>query len=156
MNLSGEVIGICTAKLGGQHVSGISFAIPIDSAWQVIRQLRRYRNVRRPYIGMKFFSNQPAPRTDRLGRRFPLGLLCCVLLVFVSLGEVDPEAAVVEVQLAHAAGVHLRDKLHGNGPVEGAAAKGAADAAVAPVRRQAVRGAEVVARDRGLSRQSAR
>ena len=35
MNIQGEVVGINTAKLGGQHVSGISFAIPIDTAWQV-------------------------------------------------------------------------------------------------------------------------
>ena len=73
MNLSGEVIGICTAKLGGQHVSGISFAIPIDSAWQVIRQLKRYRNVKRPYIGMKFYTNQQGSGSSRRGSRGFLG-----------------------------------------------------------------------------------
>lgn len=69
VNLNGEVIGINTAKLGGQHVSGISFAIPIDSAWQVIRQLKRYRNVKRPYIGMRFYAKQPSGSGARPGRR---------------------------------------------------------------------------------------
>lgn len=62
MNLRGEVVGINTAKLGGQHVSGISFAIPMDTAWQVVQQLMQHRNVRRPYLGIKFVSEAlPSP-----------------------------------------------------------------------------------------------
>ena len=60
VNLRGEVIGINTAKLGGQHVSGISFAIPIDTAWAVIQQLRAYGNVRRPFLGIRFHSTGEA------------------------------------------------------------------------------------------------
>jgi S1-C subfamily serine protease len=62
VNLRGEVIGINTAKLGGNLVTGISFAIPIDVAWQVIHQLRSYGNVRRPYLGIKFVRNSSTRR----------------------------------------------------------------------------------------------
>lgn len=64
--MNGEVIGINTAKLGGNLVSGISFAIPMDIAWQVIQQLRKYGNVRRPYLGIKFVTSN---RLTRYGRR---------------------------------------------------------------------------------------
>ena len=51
INLDGEVIGINTMKVKGSD--GISFAIPIDTAAQVIRQLRQNRRVIRPYVGLK-------------------------------------------------------------------------------------------------------
>ena len=35
---------------------GISFAIPIDTAAQVIKQLKRHKKVIRPYIGTKAYS----------------------------------------------------------------------------------------------------
>jgi HtrA serine peptidase 2 len=45
VNLDGEVIGINTMKVQQVGVAGISFAIPIDTATQVIEQLRRSRKV---------------------------------------------------------------------------------------------------------------
>lgn len=51
VNLDGEVIGINTMKLAGGS-AGISFAIPIDVASQVIRQLMTNRKVIRPYVGL--------------------------------------------------------------------------------------------------------
>lgn len=36
-----------------QGSSGISFAIPIDTAYQIIRQLQTNKKVIRPYLGMK-------------------------------------------------------------------------------------------------------
>ena len=35
------------------NASGISFAIPVDTVSQVVKQLKTYRRVVRPYIGMK-------------------------------------------------------------------------------------------------------
>jgi len=58
VDLEGRVIGINTMKVAG---AGISFAIPIDTAWHVIRQLRDNRRVVRPYLG---FSMVNATRTD--------------------------------------------------------------------------------------------
>lgn len=58
VNLDGEVIGINVAKLGGQLVTGISFAIPIDTAMQIVEQLRSKGRVQRPYIGMRFVQHR--------------------------------------------------------------------------------------------------
>jgi len=52
VSLRGEVIGINTAKLGGPHVSGISFAIPMDTAWPVIQQLMAYGNGTEGWCGL--------------------------------------------------------------------------------------------------------
>lgn len=88
VNLDGEVIGINTAKLGGGNVSGISFAIPIDTAWQVIKQLRVNKRVVRPYIGMRFqtvLTGDPGmhrgrPHMIRGGHMASRSALSCILL----------------------------------------------------------------------------
>lgn len=51
VNLSGEVVGINTAIY--PFAQGIGFAIPINTAKNVIEQLRQYGRVRRPFIGVK-------------------------------------------------------------------------------------------------------
>ena len=52
INSDGKVIGINTLKLSGTGVEGIGFAIPINSAIDVINQLKDYQKVLRPYIGI--------------------------------------------------------------------------------------------------------
>lgn len=52
INSDGKVIGINTLKLSGTGVEGIGFAIPINSATDVISQLRDHQKVLRPYIGI--------------------------------------------------------------------------------------------------------
>lgn len=51
VNLDGDVIGINVMK--AQGVDGISFAIPINTAKEVIKQLRMKRKVVRPRLGIK-------------------------------------------------------------------------------------------------------
>lgn len=51
INLDGEVIGISAMKLKG--VDGISFAIPIDTAIQIIDQLKGRKRVIRPFVGLR-------------------------------------------------------------------------------------------------------
>lgn len=65
VNLDGEVIGINTMK--AQGTDGISFAIPIDTAWQVVKQLLANGRVIRPYIGMKMVNVMIEP--EDAGRR---------------------------------------------------------------------------------------
>eukprot|EP00602_Paraphysomonas_sp_CaronLab_P009332 CAMPEP_0185037416 /NCGR_PEP_ID=MMETSP1103-20130426/31779_1 /TAXON_ID=36769 /ORGANISM="Paraphysomonas bandaiensis, Strain Caron Lab Isolate" /LENGTH=397 /DNA_ID=CAMNT_0027575373 /DNA_START=139 /DNA_END=1332 /DNA_ORIENTATION=+ len=54
VNLDGEVIGINCMK--AQGFDGVSFAIPIDSAWIVITQLMKNKNVVRPYVGIRMIN----------------------------------------------------------------------------------------------------
>eukprot|EP00924_Labyrinthula_sp_SR-Ha-C_P011002 maker-scaffold_33-snap-gene-2.4-mRNA-1 protein AED:0.07 eAED:0.07 QI:6/1/0.66/1/1/1/3/0/396 len=51
INLKGEVIGINTMKVQG--TGGIGFAIPIDTAKLVLRQLMEKKHVDRPFLGLR-------------------------------------------------------------------------------------------------------
>ncbi|CAI5728677.1 unnamed protein product [Peronospora destructor] len=68
INLDGEVIGINTMQVYGSV--GISFAIPADTAVQVIEQLRKHKKVVRPYIGMQMI-NFNSRELKEIGRIFP-------------------------------------------------------------------------------------
>lgn len=52
VNSQGQVIGINTLKVASTGVEGIGFAIPINSTSDVIDQLKTYKTVKRPYIGI--------------------------------------------------------------------------------------------------------
>jgi len=54
VDLDGRVVGVNTMK--AQMADGISFAIPIDAAWQVVRQLLKHGRVVRPFIGFKMVA----------------------------------------------------------------------------------------------------
>ena len=56
VNLDGEVIGINSMKVQG--TDGISFAIPIDTASLIIKQLLKNGRVIRPFIGMQMTDFQ--------------------------------------------------------------------------------------------------
>lgn len=57
VNLNGEVIGINTAIV--PFAQGIGFAIPINTAKNVVAQLRQYGKVKRPFIGVKMQTITP-------------------------------------------------------------------------------------------------
>eukprot|EP00968_Pinguiococcus_pyrenoidosus_P008789 scaffold650_cov249-Pinguiococcus_pyrenoidosus.AAC.17 len=74
VNLAGEVVGISTLK--AQGTDGIGFAIPMDSAWLVVKSLLKHGRVIRPYIGIKMVAVDPngrgggqpgQPKPNRLG-----------------------------------------------------------------------------------------
>lgn len=71
VNLDGEVIGINTMKV--ESVDGISFAIPIDYAKDILTQLTSHGEVRRPYLGVKLLTVTPSlmKMLKRRGRKFP-------------------------------------------------------------------------------------
>lgn len=56
-NLSGQVIGINTAV--AQDAQGIGFAIPINSAKGIIKNLFKTGSVERPYIGVNYITISP-------------------------------------------------------------------------------------------------
>lgn len=51
-NLDGEVVGINSMKIADMGVEGIGFAIPIDDAMPVVKQLLADGKVPRPYLGV--------------------------------------------------------------------------------------------------------
>lgn len=69
LNTDGEVVGINNMK--AQGVDGISFAIPIDTANQVITQLLKHGTVLRPYIGMSMVNYYPSGRGSPSGKHLP-------------------------------------------------------------------------------------
>ncbi|OPL08912.1 MAG: hypothetical protein AVO33_08335 [delta proteobacterium ML8_F1] len=52
VNGRGQVIGINTAKISETSVEGIGFAIPVNEALPIIRDLIEHGSVQRPYIGI--------------------------------------------------------------------------------------------------------
>jgi HtrA serine peptidase 2 len=69
LNINAEVVGINNMK--AQGVDGISFAIPIDTANQVIPQLLEHKVVVRPYIGMNMINYYPSRRGSGKDRNLP-------------------------------------------------------------------------------------
>lgn len=54
VNLLGEVVGISAMK--AVAADGVSFAIPVDTAVDVMRQLKEHGRVIRPYVGIKMLQ----------------------------------------------------------------------------------------------------
>lgn len=53
VNSEGKVVGINTVKLIESRVEGMGFAIPIDEAKPIIKQLIENKKVSRPYLGIQ-------------------------------------------------------------------------------------------------------
>lgn len=91
INLNGEVIGINTMKVRG--TDGISFAIPIDTAAQVIRQLMLNRKVVRPYVGLKLANYVSGRKEKRHGSSRSRGITTSDLL-----NTQDAQVIVIKVE----------------------------------------------------------
>lgn len=63
INVAGQVIGINVMKAAG--ADGISFAIPVDTASAVIKQLMEKKRVIRPYVGLRMRDYIPSPVEPR-------------------------------------------------------------------------------------------
>lgn len=68
VNLDGEVIGISNMK--AVAADGVSFAIPIDTAKDVVRQLREHGRVIRPYVGLTM-AEVTGSSMRRLKQQYP-------------------------------------------------------------------------------------
>jgi len=53
INLSGKVIGICTAVVLG--VENIGFAIPVNQAKSILNDIKKYGKICRPSLGVRYF-----------------------------------------------------------------------------------------------------
>lgn len=52
VNVSGEVIGVNTAKISSTGVEGLGFAIPINEVLPIVEELIQHKTIARPYIGI--------------------------------------------------------------------------------------------------------
>lgn len=88
VDIEGRVIGISAMK--AVAADGVSFAIPIDTAVEVMRQLAEHGRVVRPYVGMKMlqlncynaaqFRRRDPNFPDVSGARAPLPGSCFAVL----------------------------------------------------------------------------
>lgn len=71
VNLAGEVIGVNNMKV--LSADGVSFAIPVDTAKEVLTQLALQGRVLRPYLGIKMLQINPriASQLQKLTPTFP-------------------------------------------------------------------------------------
>ena len=66
-NMNGELIGIVNAKSSYSEAEGIGFAIPINTAMEIGRQLIENGSVARPALGVKIVDVTDAQTAQQLG-----------------------------------------------------------------------------------------
>ncbi len=66
-NANGELIGIVNAKSSYSEAEGIGFAIPINTAMEIGRQLIENGSVARPALGVKIMDVTDAQTAQQLG-----------------------------------------------------------------------------------------
>ncbi|WP_217587435.1 S1C family serine protease [Lentibacillus saliphilus] len=64
INIEGQLIGINSMKISQSNVEGIGFAIPIDSALPIIKELEEKGDVTRPYMGVELYSLEEVPQAE--------------------------------------------------------------------------------------------
>lgn len=64
MNIEGQLIGINSMKINQTAVEGIGFAIPIDAAQPIIKELEESGEVVRPYLGVEIYSLDEVPQAE--------------------------------------------------------------------------------------------
>jgi serine protease Do len=89
LNLSGEVIGITSAKIASVGVEGMGYAINIDTALPIIQELVNKGYVTRPYLGVSLYTVDSQAISE-----FKLKVDKGVLLLNVSTGSPADKAGL--------------------------------------------------------------
>lgn len=64
INIKGQLIGINSMKINQTAVEGIGFAIPINAARPVIKELEETGEVKRAYLGVEIYSLDEVPKAE--------------------------------------------------------------------------------------------
>lgn len=64
INIDGQLIGINSMKISQNIAQGIGFAIPIDTARPIIKELEETGSVTRPYLGVEIYSLEEVPQIE--------------------------------------------------------------------------------------------
>ncbi|MCL5017450.1 MAG: trypsin-like peptidase domain-containing protein [Patescibacteria group bacterium] len=94
INLKGEVIGINAAIISGAQ--SIGFAIPINSAKKDLDDVKKYGEVRRPFLGIRYV-NIDKDLKERMGLPVDYGA--------IAVGQKGSREAIVKNSPAYKAGV---------------------------------------------------
>ncbi len=115
-NLAGELVGIVNAKMSSEEIEGLGFAIPVDTAYEVILELIEHGYVRgRPAWGFDMVDVTSTQTAIRYFNSFYTGVY-----VYddghdaLQYGDLILAADGVEVQSASALGAHIRQKAVGD------------------------------------------
>lgn len=113
IDLDGRVVGLISAKL--LFSDGVGFAVPIDAALRVLKQLQDHGRVLRPYIGIRLLQlNQALADQIRASEpgRIPRGTNAGLLIAQVQDGSPAAHAGLqsgdVILQLRTPAGVEVQ------------------------------------------------
>jgi serine protease Do len=88
VNLRGEVVGINSLKISDAGIEGMGFAIPVNDALPIIRQLAEEGQIQRPYLGITPKSLQAIPNQERVNQlRLPQEVISGVVVL-----RADPPA----------------------------------------------------------------
>jgi S1-C subfamily serine protease len=85
----GRVIGINTAVLAGEGASGLGFAVPINLANDVVRQILTTGHITRAYLGVSFADVEP-----ELAREFGLPVKQGIIVGAVERGSPAARAGI--------------------------------------------------------------
>lgn len=64
INMDGQLIGINSMKISQNIAQGIGFAIPIDIARPIIKELEETGFVTRPFLGVEIYSLEEVPKVE--------------------------------------------------------------------------------------------
>ncbi|MGM8366770.1 S1C family serine protease [Virgibacillus sp. W0181] len=64
INMEGQLIGINSMKINQTVAEGLGFAIPVDIARPIIKELEETGKVTRPYLGVEIYSLDEVPKVE--------------------------------------------------------------------------------------------
>ncbi|ASN07140.1 S1C family serine protease [Virgibacillus necropolis] len=99
VNSDGEVIGINSMKIAKKEVEGIGFAIPIDTAIPIMKQLETEGEVARPFIGISTASLQQVPPQYRSQIALPEDIKGGMVIAQVQPGSPAADAGLQQFDI---------------------------------------------------------
>jgi len=67
VNVDGKLIGINSMKIAGAQVEGLGFSIPSNIVYQVVNDLEKYGEVKRPFVGIHPISISKLTTEEKKG-----------------------------------------------------------------------------------------
>lgn len=73
LDASGKVIGVVSSKIVSEEYEGIGFAIPVDTAVQVVEKIIRNQGSQKPYSGLTISTSYDSATLNKMG--YPSGVV---------------------------------------------------------------------------------